>query len=347
MKEKLYEITTECMSVYDNRLYFVPRECPVLCCWDFVSEDFVVLSTIPEEKGTVDRLFNGMCVLNGKLFLAPYNAEKVWIYEIKSNSWSSLLLDGCCDSKTNAKFVGCYGCKDYIYLFGYECKNVVRINLNDESVEKVLINGKESNGSFWGQSFCVIDSTLYVANLKEYGICAVDLEKGSGEYIKKSESDCAFCGICINGNKMYAMPYSGNKMYEIEKDEKDIVITLPEEYKSARNIFNGLVTFDAVTLLFSPYGKSLLMRDRGNGREFEEFGFVRFALYDTRFGFIVGKKGMIEQYDNDMKLIKTLVTRINQDKYIRYIGENGLQSGIYQENSYFGLHEMLEIMSME
>lgn len=347
MKDKVYEITTESMSICNNQLYFVPRECPILCSWDFVSEDYVVLSTIPEEKGSVDRLFNGMCVLNGKLFLAPYNAEKVWIYEINSNSWNSLLLDGCCDRKTNAKFVGCYGYGEYIFLFGYECNNIVRINVNDGSIEKVLINWKESHGSFWGQSICVIDAMLYIANLKEYGICAVDLEKGSGEYLRESGSDCAFCGICINENIMYAMPYSGNKMYGIEKDKKNVVIDLPEDYKSDRNIFNGLVTSDAVTLLFSPYGKSLVMRDREDGREFEEFGFVRFALYDTQLGFIVSKKGMIEQYDNNMNLIKTLVTHINQDKYIRYIGKNGFQSGIYQENSYFGLHEMLEIMSME
>lgn len=347
MKDKVYEITTESMCIYDNKLYFVPRECAVLCSWDFVSEDYTVLSTIPEEKGTVDRLFNGMCTLNGKLFLAPYNAEKVWIYEIKSNSWNQLSLDGCCDEKTSAKFVGCYGYGEHIYLFGYECNNIIRINVNDGSIEKVLITGKESHGSFWGQSVCVIDSILYVANLKEYGLCAIDLEKGSGEYLKEPGGDCAFCGVCINENVMYAMPYCGNNMYEIENDGKNAVINLPEQYKTDRNIFNGLVASDTVTLLYSPYGKSLLMRDRGNDQEFDGFGFVRFALYDTQVGFIVSKKGMIEQYDNNMNLVKMLATCINQDKYIRYIGENGLKSGIYQENSFFGLHEMLEIMSME
>lgn len=350
MNSKNYEFTTECMCICDNHLFFVPRECPVLCRWDFDSDKYEVISQVPDEMGSVDRLFNGMCVFKGKIYLAPYNARKIWIYEMEKNSWLCISVNGVCSEEQTGKFVGCCGYGDYVFFFGYECKRVVRVNINDKNLETILINGGEADGSFWEQSGCIIDSVLYVPNLKNRGICEIDLEKGSGNYKELLNKDCGLCGVSIQRNYMYAMPYSGNELFRIEMGKgvtaKSEIVLLPEDYKGDKNIFNGIVCSDDVVLLFSPYGKSLTMRNK-EGMSIEDFGFVRFALHDEQKGFLVSRKGIIELYDNKMNRIKTLHTSMCQDDYVRFIGKNGLQNGIYHETSYFGLQELLSVMSME
>lgn len=340
---KTYELTTESLSVLNNNLYFVPRECPIVCRWDFQSDIFEVVSDVPEENPLIDRLFNGACILDNKMVLAPYNAKKIWIYDIESGNWNSLDLDGICDGELKGKYVGCKSYEQFVYFFGYEASNVLRINLLG-SLKEIPIKNRESKGGFWGQSVATVNEKIMIPNLNERGICQINSGDESVELITLNDVMTENCGIAYNNNVLFIVPYKGNQLMAVYENGISKIIKLPNSLSGNVNYFNGIAASVNALILFSPLGKSLFIRDIANSCVYEDNGFISYAIYDETIGFVVSKKGCIEIYDDNLILKKKISTVIDGEKYLNLIRKNGLKGGLYQENIYFGLKEMLEVI---
>lgn len=299
--EKKYKLTTESMCIWNGNLYFVPRECPILCKWDLTSAHYEIIGEIPCENAIRERLFDGMCFLEGKLILAPHNAEKIWMYDIELNIWEGVGLDGVCSSDRNAKYVGCKACGGYAYFFGYEAKNIIRMNSNGV-VEEVEIKNDGTKGAFWGQSVAIADRRIMVANLKERRICQINIDTGNAEYTSMGDELLESCGVTYFNKTFYLAPYKGNKLFVVDENNKSTMTELPKDYSVDKNFLNGVVVSEQAILLFSPLGESLIIRDFDSGCSFEKFGFIRYAIYDETIGFIISRNGCIEVFNSSMDL---------------------------------------------
>jgi hypothetical protein len=341
--EKKYRLTTESMCIWNRELYFVPRECPVICKWDFKSETYEILSEIPDENALCERLFNGMCILDGKVVLVPYNAEKIWIFEISEKTWDSISLNNLSSNELGARYVGGKTVGNYAYMFGYESRNILRIDPRISSAQIVKILDSGVNNAFWGQSVALKNDVIFVANLKDQRICRINTIDNKAEYIDVKKKPGANCGADYFENSLYIAPYKGNKLYKINNSVVKEVI-LPDEYECEKNIFNGIVSSKDTVLLYSPYDKSLIIRNINSEYSFEKVGFIRYAIFDEEIGFIVSKKGRIEIFDHNMNLKNSLDAEIDEKEYIDIVGRDGLKCGLYQENENFGLGELLTVM---
>ena len=339
---KEYKLSSESACVYNNEVYFIPREIPILCKWNIKNNYFDIISRVPEENGMIDRLFNGMCIVDNQLFLTPYNAKKIWIFNLEELKWTNLSLDKVCQTALEGKFVGCKSYKNNIYLFGYNCKNIVKIDSIAKKMKKITVKNSDDCGCFWGQSTAMLGSKMYVPNLKTKGVCEIDLKTDSAEY-KDIIEGCSFCGISNNEDSVYFLPYSGNMLYRIKNDKKEI-INLPCSYNSNSNIFNGIaVSLDSI-VLFSPHNKSLIIKNENN--EYIDDGYNRFTFY-TDIGFVVSRQGRLELFDSSMNLLNDVSLTVSRELYLKYIQCDGIISDIYYEKEGLGLIELLNLIDGE
>lgn len=99
--------------------------------------------------------------------LGPYNAEKIWIFEISEKTWDSISLNNLSSNELGARYIGGKMVGNYAYMFGYESRNILRIDPRISSAQIVKILDSGVNNAFWGQSVALKNDVIFVANLKD------------------------------------------------------------------------------------------------------------------------------------------------------------------------------------
>ena len=335
-------LLTESLVYGNDKLYFVTRELNILFEYNIADESIKMIGPAPDEDNIVDRLFNGICLVDNKVFLAPYNAESAWAYDLNTEKWIRIDINSFVGADVKGKCVGCVGVENNVYFIGYEYSGVLRLNTESWQINKVV--GLEGLNSYWGQTTAVIESNAYIASHNTNEILELDMSNGTCKKHLNLTGENKFGGIVYYNKKFYILPNSGNKLYEWDGCTYINEYTLPEKYNTYSSVFNGLAISDDYILLYSPArSKSFLLGYNGKPSVTIDDE-VFFAKYIQNLGYILCKKGEISILDNNLEQKKIIPIEMSKDEFEKFISKINVKGNIYKENNIWTINEYIKVI---
>lgn len=345
----MYNITTESIAIYDDKLYAVGRELSIVFVVDLKTNSTRILPQIPDEDSFQDRLFNGICVNSNYIVLIPYNAKKIWVYHFESNSWSPIEIRDYVSPEKEGKYVGGYLNNSIILLFGYKKNGILYVDISTGKTRE-LKNGEIDKESFWGQNYVVRGEYLYLAPLRKNTLIRLSTDDWSVEkYNHLSISDGetnSNCGIVDGEEDFYIIKHHGNKIYRwrpeiLETSE----IEIDEYFTDNKPHYNGATYFDRKLFFYSPVGNSYLFELDDNSRSALYEHETYYSKYDKEYGLFVCYKGFINRFDKSMNVKDTYHTRIDENTFITHTKSARIDSKLLKENDIVGLKEFLGVIA--
>ncbi len=110
----------------DRYIYGFAKDFNMLCCWDIECAQLKFLGSIPGENFNTRYLTMKLISDGDDIYIIPYNAEKLWIYNIVSKKWEGIELES---GQVKGKFVQAFIYDRVIYMIGHAYKAIVKINL--------------------------------------------------------------------------------------------------------------------------------------------------------------------------------------------------------------------------
>ena len=133
-----FDAETACM--YENKIYMFGSTINILYCVDIEEGKVEILGNIPGYNLCSSKLVGKLLIYKEKIILLPFNADNVWIYNLHTNNWMELKLEG--NSVHYEKFYQGFLEKNKVHAIGCRYPAIVVIDLD---TLKVTYNKKVYN----------------------------------------------------------------------------------------------------------------------------------------------------------------------------------------------------------
>lgn len=297
--------------------------------------------SVPWENELEDELYRGIEYSNGKLYLLPYRAREIAVYDVKKRLFRRLLLDvNYCEGK-KLLFMACCKYKDDVIAYGVHSHAIISINtINDEiryytewfaNVSKYL---SIPHGILSRKQLCIDKGIVYWP--LHYGNIVVSLDLKSKEinYIKYEGNYGKTSGINVRNGKLY-----------ICKEKVVLEISLNTGIANVTGYYNKFAEVKAVFLEFTENEVVLLASDSS-----------KLNILDGNLRLCSGEFECIaSNCDGNVYWNKATgeIIRISGDEYTKHNFDidvsneefNHIFSGkAKEESSCFGLKEFIEVL---
>ncbi len=219
--DKVLFINTSC--IVSDLLYFTATNSNFLYALNLKTEEVNRLKWIPEKNKGM--LFAGLYHYSGGIWMIPWSAEHIYIYDISKNKLSQLTLPK--DMKgytTNSKFRKSIIKDNYLYLLPVKYPGIIKVNTNNISYEvyndwpKIIKFGKNKKMNF--KMMTLYENHLYLFNDEAEESIKVSTLDGKMEVWKAGHNH--HFGNIING-KLYTTPvenYQDIKKIDLNNPDK-------------------------------------------------------------------------------------------------------------------------------
>ncbi len=237
----------DCVRVEDD-LYFVCKDCNIICKLSIESGEIKTVSRIPEESACEWRLGAKIVSWNGFLYLAPMRAKKIWKYNIENKTWTGY------DRKKLEK-LNDYGdifqairYKEKLFFIGCSYPAIIVLNLHNDELSYVtapfdfrMEMAKKKADCFFRTDYVQIDEYLYMASCIDNTVLKFNMDTYDYEYVEVGEEGNAYAGIDFDGENFFLSPRrNGNGVVWNFRTSEVRNIELPSLSKNAA-VFGGVI----------------------------------------------------------------------------------------------------------
>lgn len=330
------KMSVESIVYSDKTVYFIPKELNMLFSCSNMDEQIKMIDIVPEEDGYTQRQFNGLCKVDNKIVLVPYAAKRIWIYDLELKTWNSVDIGKYISEENDSKFSGCVQWEGAVYLLGYGFNGILSLNLNTYELEDIF---QKDGFCLWGQKVAIDGCSVSIALPYEKKYAVLNLETKEVTFVDVDISDGGLSSVGYDGTNKIILPSKGNRYYVMKGETNIEEYGLPHEL--SKSLYNGLVVSDKYIYGYSSWGKSFLVnREKNDVIVIDSDTF--FVEYIKGTGFIESQKGVLNFYDDEFVLKKTILLTIDNEKLEEYYYRYSIMSKIYNENDSFSLSQYLK-----
>ncbi len=350
--------------VVGNDIYFFHGTLNCLLQYNMETHSVKYLGVIEGEKAVQEKLFCRIFFYDNKLFLFPYYASKVVVYDFNTEQYRTI-----CDGE-NYKFRDAFADDDFVYAINEKGSEVIKFALKDEAFrEKYDLKGTvpiSFEGTLCGKVTCYDEIVLipiysYSDNInffiifdkkeKKFKWIKTDAE-ANGFYVAFMYDEKIYTQ-CIGNLVFYEIDYHtgkiqreihkfNNTMYVLGECDGRLLIGVekgntPTEYER-----NEYIWYTPETGEFSEFEYKYDQKDRSYFKYPFSFGPYKktkdgFIFYDEYHGCIVEKKGM------DIVMHKPVLSADDRNKVYENIRKGGL-SEVYYESDGWDLNLLMYLL---
>ena len=214
-------------------LYFTIMEVNVIGVIDIEKEKIEYIIGPKKEKSLLNSLYGGICKWEDYLILAPYNASKIWIYNIPSKEWREIGIptDATLINRKGECFSGIELVDDKVYLFGYGISCILEMDLRSFKTN-ILVRFDEvglKGMKLWAKSYVLSNRTLYLAVNDSNIIIKINCVNKSIDLIEIG-SGKKLAGITEGSDAFWVVSYLSEELMQWNEKKKSInVILLPKK----------------------------------------------------------------------------------------------------------------------
>lgn len=278
--EKAGNLSFEGMYADGDFIYFSNKDFNQLACMNIKSGKVELLGEFPDIELKQQRITQNIGMWNEKLWMIPFNARRIYMYDIIAHSWEEFKLPETLpqEDKKNLFFAGMQIGQ---FFYAFDCSHFMVLKLDMETGEiEWNENGKEQyhklvdstkSGIICRQDCCSVDGKLYVASVQGNVIIEYDCDLYVTNFYQVGSADNIYTTICYDGKTFWL---SGNESQIIkwnkETDEtKEIEVDIEGYRQDNKFAFASSLYSQGYVWLFA-YSANMNIRINVETEEVEE-----------------------------------------------------------------------------
>lgn len=206
---KIMHIATEDAVFVDKTLYFFSKNLNALYKKENEGE-VIRIATIPSEGTVGYRLYASMAYWNRNIYLIPFTAKSIAIYNIDDGTIRLIKLSSDLMSHTY-KFRAYALNGEKLYLFTMSTAAVYSLDLLNDTVsletkvDEKLIDSAifNRNEIYFSQQAAVLKDKIYVPFANMNALLVFDFATKKSEFVRLGTEARGYSGIAIQGNDIY------------------------------------------------------------------------------------------------------------------------------------------------
>lgn len=204
---------------------------------NLVQERAEFITNFEKENLFMQAMYHRVIPYKDKIYLIPWKAERIAVYDIATKELHYLTLDSECEGPY--KFSEAMQYKNYLYLFPAYASAIIRMNLQNEdinyySLEKLTgwRTAVADYSMFLNGERC--DNTAWVASRREACMLEFDMEKCHGvlHYMKHDKAELV--DVACNKDEVFILNVNGDVLlWDTEREEEKVVWKYNGDIKGA------------------------------------------------------------------------------------------------------------------
>lgn len=329
MKLKAYNC-----AIQDSKIYFVNYNMNMVYYWDLAEQKMHILDASPEEDIFKEGLFGNIICTHNKLVLVPLNASKIWMYDLNEKKWTGVNIPSNKSSKHNNFFGGMLN-GEWIYLFGYNYRGILKVNTctcetKDICIDESIWQNDYIKNGFLNWNYVISNNCLLTPTLCDNKVLRLDLETDEIQYMPIGNKNNTYVGIVWDGEKYWLAPREGRRYVVWDGDKSEKEFEIPKSINCEGQYFGGVYEVSGKILFTSFAGSSLLFGKDNASVPIQLNQSYIFAKKMSDERLVLGDtEGNVVLFDGEKEVI--INTEIPESEYYKFLKAENIKNRFFSE----------------
>lgn len=248
-------ISMEDAVLVNNTAYFFSRYWNALYAANLETSKIELVGPMPEEDILAVRLCAGIMYHKEKLILVPMTAKKIWIYDLKKNSWQGIERKYMANEDSHKEIFRAVEYKNNLFLIGSSYPAIIRMDLDNYGLEywkepyDFLASVRNNNECYFRADHLLVNNQLFLASCLNSFVLRLNLDTFDFTWLQVGENGFRYSGITWDGENYWLSPRFGTPIVKWNGKNKTEYFTLPDGFNQNKYNFLG-VQYDEGELIF-------------------------------------------------------------------------------------------------
>lgn len=341
--KKLFEIATICK--HKNECWFFARRFNGLFYKNIESGYSKDCGKVPWESTNTEYLYRDMQLSNNKIYLIPYQARSIAIYDINTGKFKKLSIDSQIMSGKRNLFRAGLVKDGVVFAFGVHAEVIIAIDTFKDSIDyytkwfdEVSPYIRNRKGAFFRKQLVVVNDVVYLPLVYADIILTMDLKSREVNLLNIGLGTSGYVGIAVDRNKLFLSERSGTGLIGcvdfVAKEKCKITDLWLEGSEEAKYL---IIENGNLTVL--PLNK--VEKESLNGIEIRKGSYECILCNGEQSAFFNDEEGNILFFDKGCESIIDISVNLSKEECALY----EMNNSILVEKNWYGLTELIEDLS--
>ena len=253
-------LSEDCIKIGDE-LCCISKDANIIYTINLIDKNVNLLGCIPEENIYAQRLGAKIVCWNDKLIFIPLNAEKIWIWNLKSKEWINFELKKYKSNSGNLKMFQGIVFNDKLYMIGHNypaiiCLDLINNNISyiEEPFDRLHEKKRYLKDCYFICEYVQKDQYIYIASSVENLVLKFDLDSNNFWWIEVGDEKNRYSGIAWDGENFWLAPRENTPIIKWNGKEEVTEYPLPDLFEKPKKYFLGII-FDGKQLILPGMGQ--------------------------------------------------------------------------------------------
>lgn len=218
------EICLSCADIvrYRDCLYILTRDTQSLFEYCLTSQKMRLCGIVAEKLG---QLFVCMTLCNGKIYIAPYEADNICVYDIERKEFKRILLEASCNNLGKKHYQVCFSYQEKIYLLGSSGSAMLCLDIYKNKLEEItewIVEFKRKFGYDAGvkthRNVCIAKKCFWVALEGDNVLLQYNMETKEFRFWKVGNQRIQYVTVSFDGTYFWL---TGDKGFIVRWDKRN------------------------------------------------------------------------------------------------------------------------------
>jgi hypothetical protein len=321
-----------------------------------------MVARIPCDEEVTNQQYSKIYIYKDKIFVIPWGAKKVAIYDIQKNEFRYLEYDAE-EVYRGVIFLKGVVRENKLYLIPCAFNKLLYIDMNneeicvvDESLSSVFPCSSISHRFAWGNAFDEEDSVIFT-KLEENKIIRINLRTAKKETFESNLLNLGGAGVCGDDQGIWVVPHKADLIIYWDRYTKQVCTytDFPEGYQSGELSFYKIYLDNGVLYMLPRDANMFISVDReghminvipeeentDNNHSLDRY--MRYSdvwKHGDKIFFISSKRGELYTFKGNGELKKKEIKIVDKEK--RLLDINNFSVIAEKENRFEGVEQYLD-----
>ena len=201
--------------IVGNDIWFFSMDYNGLFSVNMDTEEIVFRGQVPWEEEMKNGLYNSICATNKKIYLIPFMATQMAVYDIETSSFKAVKIG---DAEKSQNYAEAILHDDKIFMFNYYNPYIGIVDINREEVciidsfqNKIKDIEIEDETIWFRKQPILIDDIIYMPCAKANAIVQIDCKSKDCQVNILGKEKQGYAGACLVEEEIWLLPRKGKQ----------------------------------------------------------------------------------------------------------------------------------------
>lgn len=225
---KIKTMIEDCV-VLDDTIWFCAQNFNGLYSMNLITKEVKLCGVFQNEMYSQCRLYATMKLVGRKIFLIPFFAKNIMVYDVDACCFTSIEIDeALVGSQGNMLFMGVQQYKNYLFIIPVQATVIIRLNTVDNSITYIKEWYEECKDILHGNVYfrkqsILLDSKLYVPFFYANAVLELDCDTLKTTIYRIGKEKRGYTGICFDGKKIWLAPTNDRRLVQWDMTSNAVI----------------------------------------------------------------------------------------------------------------------------